>query len=137
MSPVAAATHFLAACPPNARLLVAVSGGSDSLGLLHAFHHALSVLERPDIQLHAATIDHALRPGSDHEALDVTKTCEKLNIPHHVRVWTGDKPKTGIPAAARLARYALLSAIAKDVSADCVLTGHTLNDQMETIAMRA
>jgi len=137
MTPVAAAARFINSCPENARVLIAVSGGSDSTGLLFALHDSAQKLKRRDISLFAATIDHALRPGSDAEAQTIAKLCETLNIPHQIAKWLDEKPTTGIPAAARLARYHLLSGVASDVSATCIVTGHTLNDQQETIAMRA
>ena len=136
MTPVEAAARFISASPSNARLLVAVSGGSDSTGLLLALHEAKHSLKRLDISLFAATIDHALRLGSDVEATKVGNICRTLHIPHHIAIWSDEKPRTGVPAAARLARYRLLSSIAHELSATCVVTGHTWNDQIETIAMR-
>ena len=137
MTPVSAAARFITACPTHARILVAVSGGSDSLGLLIALVESVKILQRNDISLFAATIDHALRPESVAEAQLVANLCGTLNIPHQIATWSAEKPKTGIPAAARLARYHLLSAIAENISATCIVSGHTLNDQQETIAMRA
>jgi tRNA(Ile)-lysidine synthase len=136
VTPEAAALRFIAACQPDIRLLVAVSGGSDSLGLMLALNHAIHASGRRDIDLHAATIDHALRAQSHDEAQMVADLCKSLSIPHHIRVWSGDKPGSGLPEAARMARYQLLSSIAATIGADLIVTGHTLNDQQETVAMR-
>nr|WP_305037990.1 tRNA lysidine(34) synthetase TilS [Neorhizobium galegae] len=118
-----------------ARLLVAISGGSDSCGLLVA----LSKTNFPGsgLSLFAATIDHGLRPGSADEARAVAALCGRLGIPHFIRRWEGEKPRTGISAAAREARYRLLLEVADEVDATAIVTGHTLDDQAETIAMRA
>ena len=70
-------------------------------------------------------IRRAKRPGSIISA-------RARNIAHRVVGWEGAKPDTGLPAAAREARYRLLSAAAKAGESDLVLTGHTLDDQVET-----
>lgn len=133
-APIAAA-RFLTSLHHPSHILVAVSGGSDSIGLLVALaagveagHHAH--------RLSVATIDHDLRPESADEARTVADFCAKLGIAHRIRRWTGEKPKTGLMAAAREARYALLADIAAEVSADLIVTGHTFDDQQETLAMR-
>lgn len=135
LSPKQAAERLIADIAGPARLLVAVSGGSDSCGLLIAlskFNPAGSGLS-----LFAATIDHALRPESADEARAVAALCVKHGIPHVIRRWEGEKPSTGVSAAAREARYRLLLEIADEMDATAILTGHTLDDQAETIAMRA
>lgn len=116
-----------------ARLLVAISGGSDSTGLLMALHR----VEEARHRLFAVTIDHALRPEATGEAAAVAALCAQYDIPHLTLRWDGDKPKTGVSAAARGARYQLLKMAAAHFSADLVLTGHTADDQDETVAMRA
>ena len=118
-------------------LLVAISGGSDSTALLVAHHRALTRIRLPGLSLHAATVDHGLRPGSADEARQVAALCARLGVPHSTLVWQGDKPVTGIQQAARLARYRLLSEEAGRLGGALILTGHTADDQHETIAMRA
>lgn len=129
--------RFLSALRKPARLLVAVSGGSDSTGLLVALAETLALGGHRDISLVAATIDHDLRAGSADEARQVAALCRTLSIPHVVRQWSGAKPRSGVPAAARQARYRLLCALAQELAADAIVTGHTADDQTETIAMRA
>ncbi|MFN7101329.1 MAG: tRNA lysidine(34) synthetase TilS [Pseudorhizobium sp.] len=128
-----AAAALLQKLPRPVHLLVAVSGGSDSTGLLVA----LAEHRAPGIDVSAATVDHGLRPGSAAEALAVGQFCARLNIPHKILDWTGDKPKTGLSAAAREARYALLCSAAEEAGATAIVSGHTIDDQRETIAMRS
>lgn len=118
-------------CAP--RLAVAVSGGRDSM--------ALAVLARDWViarggELHAVTIDHGLRPNSAQEAEQVGRWMLQHDIPHQVVGWETPKLATGIEAAARTARYALLEAYCRDHSILHLLVGHHRADQLETHQMR-
>jgi len=135
--PDAAAADFIHSLFKPAHILVAISGGSDSTGLLAALAERLKLFPNSNITLSAATIDHGLRAESADEARHVAALCTSLGVPHIVRRWQGEKPKNGIMAAAREARYGLLADIAAEISADVVVTAHTLDDQRETLAMRA
>ncbi|GES44307.1 tRNA(Ile)-lysidine synthase [Rhizobium dioscoreae] len=137
LMPEAAATEFLHSLSKPAHVLVAVSGGSDSTGLLIALAERLKSHPHKDITLSAATIDHGLRAAAADEAREVAAFCASRGIPHFVRRWEGEKPETGIMAAAREARYGLLADLASDISADVIVTAHTLDDQRETMAMRS
>lgn len=136
VTPEAAIDRFLTSLKTPARILVAISGGSDSSGLLLLLHEALKVAPDLSISLCAATIDHALRRESADEACQVATLCASMGIPHRTIVWQGEKPKTGIMAAAREARYGLLAEAAEAFDADLIVTGHTLDDQRETLHMR-
>lgn len=119
---------------PGRPVIVAVSGGGDSVALLH-IAHAFMRSSRPDVPLIAATIDHGLRPESAEEARSVGRICAERGIAHVIERWT-EPPATGLQQAARLARYRLLTAVAHVEGASIVLTGHTADDQAETFAMR-
>lgn len=116
-------------------LVVAVSGGSDSTALLTLVHEARRAANNA-CRLVAVTVDHALRPESAGEARAVAGLAETLGIEHRTLVWQGAKPERGIQAAARMARQALLADVATELGAAVVLTGHTLDDQAETVLMR-
>ena len=131
------AKRFLSFFHRPARLLVAVSGGSDSKGLLLALHRAIEATGKADLSLAACTVDHALRPGSADEAEAIAAFCASLGIAHMVKRWDGHKPTAGIQAAARNERYQLLASAADEFGATCIVTGHTLDDQRETILMRS
>ncbi len=135
-SPENAASRFLDRLSGSRRLLVAISGGSDSTGLLIALDRAIRSCRLPH-SLTAVTIDHLLRAESTAEAEAVGRLCASRGIPHRTIAWKDEKPKTGISVAAREARYRLLAKAATEFGTDLIVTGHTLDDQEETVAMRA
>jgi tRNA(Ile)-lysidine synthase len=116
-------------------LLLAVSGGPDSTALMVMAAQWRDALESPP-KLVAVTVDHGLRAASKREAANVAKLARKLKIAHRTLRWTGKKPTTGLPQAARLARYRLLGEAARKAGAAHVLTAHTLDDQAETVLIR-
>lgn len=116
-------------------VIVAVSGGSDSLALLFLLHDYIATLSQAP-KLIAITVDHGLRPESADEALYVASLCQAHEIEHHILQWSGDKPLTGVPAAAREKRYDLLIKAANKAHARMIFTGHTQDDQIETFLMR-
>ncbi|SDO77651.1 tRNA lysidine(34) synthetase TilS [Phyllobacterium sp. OV277] len=117
-------------------VVVAVSGGSDSLALLFLLDD-LRKARASFPSIVAVTIDHELRPESADEALYVAGLCKAAGLSHRVLNWTGPKPVSGISAKARDIRYALLCKAASEAGTDMVLTGHTLDDQNETFMMRS
>jgi tRNA(Ile)-lysidine synthase len=114
-------------------LIVAVSGGPDSVALL-ALLADWAGRDRP--RLLAVTVDHGLRPEAAQEALMVGALCAALRVEHRTRRWSGPKPQTGIQEKARAARYALLAEEARATGASTIVTAHTLDDQAETLLMR-
>lgn len=114
----------------GAPIVLAVSGGPDSTALMHA----AAISGRA--ALFVATVDHGLRPESAREAERVCTAASRLGLPHATLAWSEAKPSTGIAAAARAARYRLLADHADSVGAGLLLTGHTRDDQAETVLMR-
>lgn len=123
--------HFL----PNApdRLGVAVSGGSDSLGLLVLLND-WRISGGP--KLHVVTVDHRLRPGSTQEAAKVAADCQRLGVPHDTLTWTDWDGRGNLPDQARRARYGLMTEWARANGITCIVIGHTADDQAETFLMR-
>src|SRR5216117_1073382 len=89
-------------------LVLAVSGGPDSVALMWlAARWRLALARGP--RLVAVTVYHGLRTEAAREAREVKRLARSLDVPHRTLRWTGAKPKTGLPAAAREARYSLLA----------------------------
>lgn len=116
-------------------LLLAVSGGPDSIALMWLAARWRSALARGP-RLLAVTVDHGLRAEAAAEAREVKRLARTLDLEHRTLRWTGPKPKTGLPAAARSARYRLLAKAARESGATHILTAHTRDDQAETLLMR-
>jgi tRNA(Ile)-lysidine synthase len=116
-------------------IVLAVSGGPDSIALMWLAARWRRALARGP-RLVAVTVDHGLRSEAAREARDVKRLARTLDLPHRTVRWTGAKPKTGLPAAARAARYRLLAQAARASGATHILTAHTRDDQAETLLMR-
>jgi tRNA(Ile)-lysidine synthase len=116
-------------------IVLAVSGGPDSIALMWLAARWRRTLARGP-RLIAVTVDHGLRAEAAAEARYVKHLARRLDLPHRTVRWTGAKPKTGLPAAARTARYRLLAQVARSIRATHILTAHTRDDQAETLLMR-
>jgi tRNA(Ile)-lysidine synthase len=116
-------------------VVLAVSGGPDSVALMWLAARWRRGLKRGP-RLVAVTIDHGLRADAAREAREVKRLARTLAIEHRTLRWTGTKPRTGVPAAAREARYVLLAKAARASGATHVATAHTRDDQAETLLMR-
>ena len=119
------------------KVLVAVSGGPDSICMLHVLNNLRGML---DIQLHIAHLDHGLRgdeSGADASyvesvaaALGIPATIEKKDVAE----WRKES-KTSVEEAAREVRYHFLEGVARQTGAKRVAVGHTRDDQVETTLM--
>ncbi len=115
---------------------LAVSGGADSVALMRLYA-AWRDRRRPGVPSVVLTVDHGLRPDSAREAAQVARWAADLGLAHELLTWTGDKPATGIQAAARRARYRLMRARCVSLGLTHLITAHHLDDQAETVLMRA
>ena len=122
---------------PGARLVVAVSGGPDSLALLHSLHR---LRDDTAFELHGAHLDHGLRgEASAADALFVAQTFSTLAIPltsgsADVQAYRA-RHRTSLEEAAREVRYDFLARVASERNADAIALGHTADDQAETVLM--
>ncbi len=115
--------------PPGASIAIAFSGGGDSTALVHALRDY-----RP--KPHIFIVDHNLRPGSSDEAQAAQDFALALGLPVDVLAWDHDNPASGIQAKARKARYGLMGEACRAAGIEYLLTGHTQDDQAETLLMR-
>ncbi|MGZ3480390.1 MAG: tRNA lysidine(34) synthetase TilS, partial [Myxococcaceae bacterium] len=111
------------------RILVAVSGGVDSLALL------LSAAEVASDRTGVASLDHGLRPSAAAEVERVGELARGRSLAFHTEA-LGLTPGPGAEARARVARYAALERIAQREGYAAIATAHTADDQAETLLMR-
>lgn len=126
--------------PTDRRVLLAVSGGTDSLALAAtaAFLAAADPRKRtgPAPRFGAVIIDHNLQPGSGDAAARAARACEDLGLdPVLVRQVQVQERGDGVEAAARGARYEAIEHAATEAGADVVVTGHTRDDQSEQVLL--
>ena len=117
---------------PGQKLLIAVSGGADSLALAAACEFEAKKL---GVKIAAAVIDHSLQKGSDKVAAQTAKTLAALGFEEVVvkKITVG---KAGGPeAAARTARYAALETLRQKTKSHFIVLGHTSSDQAETVLL--
>ncbi|RME82005.1 MAG: tRNA lysidine(34) synthetase TilS, partial [Caldilineae bacterium] len=122
--------------PDGARIVVGVSGGPDSLALLHALGRLA-----PDHGwwLHVAHLHHGLRPEADEEAWFVAEVAAAWDLGCTIERADVEaiaaQPGVSLEEAARQARYAFLGAVARRLNAGYVAVGHNADDQLETVLM--
>jgi tRNA(Ile)-lysidine synthase len=117
-----------------APLVIALSGGGDSMALLFLMREWTQRFGR---ELLALTVDHGLSPESGAWTAFAGEAATRAGVAGRGLAWTGDKPSTGLPAAARVARHKLLADAARDAGAAVILMAHTADDIVEGDAMRA
>lgn len=131
----AVAEHRLFA--PGARIVVAVSGGADSVALLHLMLRLKSVM---NLSIFAAHLDHGLREDSSEDAVWVGELGRTLGVPTTVErrevASLSREKELSLEEAAREVRYAFLLETAQRLGASHVALAHTADDQAETVLMR-
>jgi tRNA(Ile)-lysidine synthase len=118
------------------RVVVAISGGPDSLCLLHAL---LGLREEWQLQLHVAHLNHGLRQEAEADAAYVARLAAGWHLPHTVGYADvralAEAERRSLEEAARMARYRFLAQVACTVQAGTVAVGHNADDQVETVLM--
>lgn len=117
---------------PPRQIGIAVSGGGDSMALLHLMHRAF---QDSDTKLRAVSVDHGLRPEAGEEARMVGALCAQLGVGHDILVWQDWDGKGNLQGEARNARYGLMKDWAEHHGIDTIAVGHTADDQAETVLM--
>ena len=122
--------------PTSCRIVLAVSGGADSMALLHLFM-ASQLVTRDSLLV--AHFDHGLRPESADDAQFVMAEANKYGVSGEVEVWRRHSPESyadGLEASARQARYDFLRRCSDHFGATFIVTGHHRDDQAETFLER-
>ena len=114
-------------------IAIAVSGGADSMALLHLLKRWTSA---NGVALTALTVDHELRAESAAEAKQVGTWCADMGVAHEILIWSGEKPRRRIQEVARRERYALLQDWCVRTGIADLFVGHSRNDQAETFLFR-
>ena len=113
-------------------IVVGVSGGPDSLGLMHALHYL-------EYDLVVAHLNHGIRQESDEEELAVKNWAEKLSLKYYSKFVNvsefSQQQGFSLEEAARISRYQFLFGVAEETHAQAVAVGHTADDQVETMLM--
>jgi tRNA(Ile)-lysidine synthase len=118
---------------PRPLIAVAVSGGPDSMALVHLIDRWARARGGAAIGL---TVDHGLRQESGGEALRVGAWLAARGVAHRILRWSGDKPASGIQQAARMARYRLLAQACGELGILHLALAHHADDQAETVLFR-
>ena len=118
------------------KLLIGVSGGPDSICLLHVLS---SLKDKLKIQIYVAHVNHMIREEADSETKYVQEFCENLGIECFIKkvnvVDYSKEYKIGTEEAGRIIRYEFFDDIAKKVSANKIVTAHNSNDKAETVLL--
>jgi tRNA(Ile)-lysidine synthase len=117
----------------GSRVGLAVSGGGDSMALLHLMK---AWAAENDCTLFVATVNHGLRDAAQAETEMVHRACKRMSIPCTTLKWTDWDGVGNLQNAARQARITLINAWAMETEIDAIATGHTADDQAETFLMR-
>src|SRR5690606_29935538 len=116
----------------GAPVLIALSGGGDSVALLHLLADRFG----PQ-RLRAAIVDHALREGSAADARRAAGFAEALGVGADILTLSWEGRANRGQQAARAARYRALCAFAREKGLELIAAAHTADDQAETVLMRA
>lgn len=120
----------------NDKIVIGVSGGPDSMCLLHVLNELKPSL---NFDIFVAHINHMIRKEAEEETQYVQEFCSKIDVPCFVKfvdvTKKAESEKTGTEEAGRNARYDFFDEVAKKVGANKIATAHNSNDNAETVLM--
>ena len=118
---------------PGEKIIVGVSGGPDSVALLHGLY---ALRHDFGVSLHVAHLNHGIRKGALRDQKFVERLCSQLEIPCTTKEFHLNKKRQSLEEAAREKRFRFLSRVAKKHKAKTIALGHTKDDLAETVLMR-
>ena len=119
--------------PKNSRILLAISGGIDSMVLLKFM---VQIARQEQVTIGVAHVDHQLRPESIKEAAYIKDYCQTKQIPYYEIKWTLGSKKANLEARARAFRYEFFEDVMNKNDYDILMTAHHSDDQAETVLMK-
>jgi tRNA(Ile)-lysidine synthase len=122
--------------PLSAPFALAVSGGGDSVALMHLAAGWLKDRSHPLSRGSVLTVDHGLRPGSADDAKAAAEMAARAGFASHVLTWRGPRPRANVEDSARQARYRLLGDWCRAHGVRTIVLAHTRDDQAETFLLR-
>ncbi len=118
--------------PRGSKIIIAVSGGPDSMALLALLQR---LREKHDFMLHVAHVNYRLRGrDSDRDEGAVEKVCARYGLPLSV-LYPETTPQSNIEATLRETRYVFFEKLRRELTFDCIVTAHTMNDLAETLLL--
>lgn len=123
----------LAAFLEDREMLLALSGGMDSVVLFHIF---LELRAAGLLQFACVHINHRLRQASEEEEAHVVSLCERYDVALNICRWQHGEIHEGVEAMARLYRYHAMAHVLKERNSQLLVTAHHQEDQAETVLMR-
>ncbi|MHC5228877.1 tRNA lysidine(34) synthetase TilS [Enterococcus sp. LJL99] len=117
----------------DSRILLAISGGVDSMVLLNFMEQ---IAKQEQVTIGVAHVNHQLRPESINEAAYIKEYCRRKQLPYYEIKWTAQSKKSNIEARARAFRYEFFEEIMTKNNYDSLMTAHHSDDQAETVLMK-
>ncbi|ETO91686.1 MAG: tRNA(Ile)-lysidine synthetase [Candidatus Xenolissoclinum pacificiensis L6] len=128
--------QFLTLTIRSEKVLLAISGGADSILLLHMIHQ-WTLTSKLNTKIAVCHVDHNIRYQSSQDSVFVRKICSNMNIPIFVKTieWKESPPTSNIQSRCRTKRYKILEGMCNTKNIKYLLTGHHRDDNIETFLL--